>query len=97
MKTFTFFSLLTILSFSCFAQIQFEDGYFISNDGKKTDCLIKNIDWKNNPNEFLYKVSKDAAIKTATISDVAEFGIVNISKYQRFDVDVDQSSENLEW
>lgn len=29
-----------------FAQINYEEGYFITNDNQKQACLIKNIDWK---------------------------------------------------
>jgi hypothetical protein len=41
--------ILTTLCICCFslllaAQTRFEPGYFISNDGSKTACLIKNID-----------------------------------------------------
>ena len=35
--------ILTIISLQAFAQIKYESGYFINNEGIRTDCLIKNI------------------------------------------------------
>lgn len=41
-----FLIFLPILSFS---QINFESGYIIRNNNIKTECLIRNVAWKNNP------------------------------------------------
>ena len=54
MKNLLVISFLFYLTFS-YSQITFEKGYFISNDGIKTECFIKNLDWRNNPTEFEYK------------------------------------------
>jgi hypothetical protein len=87
------------LSFSFLqAQINFEKGYYISNSGIKTQCLIKNIDWKDNPTEFEYKISPtDTEIKTETIASVSEFGIDNTSKYKRFKINIERSSNDLHY
>ena len=45
MKTQLLILLITILSFNCYSQIKYQKGYYINNDGQKTDCLIKNVDW----------------------------------------------------
>ena len=37
------------------AQTKFEKGYFVDNSGQRTEVLIKNLDWKNNPTEFEFK------------------------------------------
>ncbi|MEW4924000.1 tRNA modification GTPase [Algibacter sp. 2305UL17-15] len=84
--------LITILSINCYAQISFEKGYYIDNSNQKVDCLIKNIDWKNNPTEFEYKLTEHSSKKTATIKTIKEFGIYNISKYSRQTIDIDRSS-----
>lgn len=87
--------LLPFFIMICFhanSQIKYEPGYFITNAGEKIDCLIKNLDWKNNPLKFSYRLNKDAAVQTGKIEDVKEFGITNISKYQRFVADIDSSS-----
>lgn len=93
-------NLLTIVfvlffSFSK-AQINFEKGYFISNSGIRTQCLIKNIDWNDNPTQFEYKIdSNDTEIKTESIVSVSEFGIDNTSKFKRYKVNIERSSTNL--
>lgn len=67
------------------AQIGFEKGYFISNDSLKTECFIKNLDWRSSPIVFSYKLAlADNEIKTEKIDYVKEFGIDNLSKYERF-------------
>jgi hypothetical protein len=92
--------LLTILFILCFsfakAQINFEKGYFISNSGIKTQCLIKNIDWNDNPTQFEYKINpNDPEIKTGSIGSVAEFGIDNTSKFKRYKVNIERSGNDL--
>jgi hypothetical protein len=78
-----------------YSQITFEKGFFISNDGTKTECFIKNIDWKNNPTEFKYKIQiNDTQSLIQTIMTVQEFGINNVSRYKRLNVKIDQSSDN---
>lgn len=89
------FLVLFISSISCFGQISFEKGYFIDNSGLRTDCLIKNYDWKNNPTEFEYKSSEKAVVRRESISSVKEFGIYDISKYVKHSVDIDRSSKVL--
>lgn len=95
MKKQLFFILILFWSITSYSQIKFESGYFVSNDGNRIDCLIKNIDWKNNPTEFSYKLSENAEIKTADIKSVLEFGITDFIKYKRFSVDIDKSSEDM--
>ena len=89
--------LILILSIAgkCFGQVIFEKGYFINNDGLKTECLIKNKDWGKNPKDFKYKLSNDGEVKNAEIKDVKEFSVTDYSKYVRADVDIDMSSSKL--
>lgn len=78
-----------------YAQIQFEKGYFITDSGTRTACYIKNIDWKNNPTSFEYKVNlDDLQPTTGKIDQVAEFGIDDVSKYRRFTVKTERSHVN---
>ncbi|WKN29896.1 hypothetical protein PZB74_13065 [Porifericola rhodea] len=81
------FSLM--LSFSGFAQIEFEKGYFINNAGQRKDCLIKNMDWKDSPTSFLYKASASAQEQSADIEEVSEFGVAGYIKYVRSEVQID--------
>ncbi|MFI5152710.1 MAG: hypothetical protein ACHQET_05205 [Chitinophagales bacterium] len=96
MKTLLLVTWGCALHCICCAQIKFEPGYFIANDGKKISCLIKNLDWLNNPTNFLYKESDNSEIKKASIAEVSEFGVLNICKYKRFDADVDTSADALD-
>ncbi|MCD0467395.1 PorT family protein [Flavobacterium sp. ENC] len=78
------------------AQISFEKGYFISNSGKRTECYIKNLDWKDNPTNFKYKTElTDSEPATESIATVQEFGIDNESTYKRFKIKIDRSSDDL--
>ena len=89
--------LLTFLSLSLqgFSQIKYEAGYFIDNNGTKTECLIKNIDWRVNPSQFEYKENETAKPKTATITSTQEFAVSNGKKYRRYIGDIDKSSHLL--
>ncbi|NML56215.1 porin family protein [Chryseobacterium cheonjiense] len=78
------------------AQIKFEKGYFINNSGKKTEVLIKNIGWKNNPTEFTYKDLGSEDVKKEKISNVQEFGIENTERYIRKTVMLDSSPNQLD-
>jgi hypothetical protein len=82
-----------IISINSLGQIKYEKGYFISNDDKRTDCLIKNNDWANNPSEFQHKLEAEDKSATATIANVKEFGVAN-SKYIRVIVKMDKSTED---
>jgi len=95
MKTQLLLLLTTILSLNCYSQISFEKGYYINNSNEKVDCLIKNIDWMNNPTGFEYKLTENSDSQKATIKTVKEFGIYNTSKYGRYLVKIDKSSNAI--
>ena len=95
MKKRILFLLITILSLNCYSQISFQKGYYIDNTNQKINCLIKNINWKNNPTKFEYKLSENSESKKTTIKTIKEFGIDNISKYVRSTVNIDRSSVNI--
>ncbi len=95
MKNLQLLLLIIICGLKGHSQITFEKGYFIGNNGIKTNCLIKNIDWKNNPSTFLYKTSENDEVKTATIKSTIEFAIDNGSKYIRKSVSIDRSSDDV--
>lgn len=87
---------VSIISVNINSQIAFEQGYFINNANQKINCLLKNKDWKNNPEEFQYKLNNNDDPKIETIKTVKEFGIENSFKYVRATVDIDRSSENID-
>ena len=78
----------------CNSQISFVEGYYINNSNQKINCLIKNVDWKNNPQEFEYQKTEQAEKKILKIKSVKEFGINNVSKYIRSIVNIDRSGSH---
>lgn len=90
-----FFRLFLFACVTSSAQVQFVSGYFISNDGQKIDCQIKNEDWRDNPSSFEYKLSENSQIEIGAISTVKEFGILNNIKYERYSVKIDKSSDRI--
>lgn len=89
-------TLSTIIFSESYCQIAFENGYFINESNEKINCLIKNLDWKNNPTEFEYQLSQSDIVQKATIQTVKEFGIDNTSKYIRAKVNIDRSSNQID-
>ncbi|MCL9803945.1 PorT family protein [Flavobacterium amniphilum] len=88
--------LLLLMCNCIFAQINYEKGYFIDNAGLRTDCFIKNEDWKNNPDKFYFKINEQGEENFRTIHNVKEFGVDNFSKYERHEVSIDISTTNLQ-
>ncbi|MEM9328146.1 MAG: tRNA modification GTPase [Bacteroidota bacterium] len=80
---------------AAFAQVEFEPGYFIDESDKKISCFIKNVDRKNNPTEFRYKLNAGDSIQIGQLASVKEFAIDGSSKFQRATVPIDRSSDNL--
>lgn len=95
MKNNLLFTLMVLISTLSFSQISFESGYFIDNSNNKVSCLIKNLDWKNNPTQFEYKLSEDSDSKKLDIKSVKEFGTNNDSRYVRALVNIERSEPNF--
>lgn len=95
MKRYILISISICFIHVSYAQIRYEPGYFITNNGDTTHCIIKNVDWKNNPNEFNYKAIASSDVRLGKIDDISEFKILSGAKYKRFTVEVDTSSDQL--
>ena len=95
MKQHLLLFLTALLSLNCYSQIKFEKGYFIDNEDQKEEGLIRNVDWRNNPSEFEFKVSENEESRNETLESVKEFGIYDVAKYIRHTVNVDRSSGNI--
>lgn len=80
--TLFFFNLIN-------SQIKYEEGYIIKNNQEKVDCLIRYLEWKNNPEEFEYKLSETGEVQLGNLSNIVAFGINNRAIYVRSEVDVD--------
>jgi len=95
MKQTLLLLLIAITSLHSYGQVAFEKGYYINNANQVVNCDIKNLDWRNNPTVFEYRLPNSEDIKTAVIATVKEFGIENGVKYLRKTVNIDRSSDNL--
>ncbi|MFK7946871.1 MAG: outer membrane beta-barrel protein [Saprospiraceae bacterium] len=94
MKNQVLLFLILILTVNSYAQIHFEKGYFIDKSGKRTECLIKNSDWLNNPSSFEYKLSKKGKLQKLSLeSSIKVFEIYGVTKYINTIVDMDRSSQ----
>jgi len=93
-QTFVIVTLLFLTS-NLFSQNNYEAGYFINNDGQRTNGLIKNIDWKNNPVEFNYKSTQNDSPKTMSIENIKEFGVIGKAKFIRETLKIDRSTSNV--
>lgn len=82
--------LLLLLPVAAICQVTYQPGYFIEN-GKKTECLIRNYAWKNNPVSIEYKIAKTDEPRVKTIREISEFK-VDAYKFKRFDVNLDRSA-----
>ncbi|WP_430814042.1 outer membrane beta-barrel protein [Carboxylicivirga sp. RSCT41] len=89
-------ALITISFIKSYSQISFENGYFIDESNKKIECLIKNIDWLDNPTEFMYKLSPNEEVQKATIHTVKEFVINDFCKYIRANTKIDRSIDHID-
>ena len=87
--------LILLFAIKSYGQISFENGYFISIENEKIECFIKNLDWKNNPSSFVYKLTENGIEKKGTILNVKEFGINIATKYVSRTVFIDESSSFL--
>ncbi|WP_394748392.1 hypothetical protein [Spongiimicrobium salis] len=89
-NNFLFFFLLFCIN--AHAQVSFEKGYIIDNAGKRTDCWIKNVDWRQNPSEFEYRLTSDNPIQKGSLQNITEFAILNTPhKYVRAKVKIEVS------
>ncbi len=91
-KPLLFFFLL-LMGFTGYSQTAFERGYYINNTNQKVEGLIRNLDWKNNPDNFVFKKSENENQEVLTIKTVTEFGIYDKSKYVRQLINIDRASD----
>ncbi len=95
MKKYIICFAILFLAINLYSQITFEKGYFINNKGERIECFIKNLDWKNNPKEFIYKKELDFTENSTNIKHVKEFGVYNTNKFVRVNVEMDRSSNDI--
>jgi|GEM_PF-1706580 len=97
MKVIVSMLMLCFISIAGYSQVSYYPGYFITNNGDRIECLIKDDDWKTNPKEFYYKYSFGAEKGIKSIEEVKEFGVTaeeNRVKFIRALVYLDRSSDD---
>lgn len=67
-----FFSFIVCLTVH--GQTQFEKGYFVSNDGNRVDCLIRNHKWSDSPKRVVYKLTTEDSEKVWEPGQIRAFG-----------------------
>lgn len=77
------------------AQSIYEAGYFIDNNGKKTECLIKKLAWKSNPTEFQWKKTISSSAKTEVIEDIKEFAVGEEYRFKRYILQFDLNGDTV--
>lgn len=92
MKKISIVTAFVLVFSNAVGQIKFEPGYFITHDGQRTECQIRNVDWENNPSSFQYKVN-GGETQEGSIQGIKEFGLTGGSVFIRFTVDMDRSSD----
>ena len=79
------------------AQQHFKPGYFITKEGKKTTCFIKDYAWSVSPKEIKYRLSEEGENQIIKTSELNEVGIENILKYETHKVEIDVSSSKIKY
>ena len=95
MRSDFLFFILNLVILNSFGQVNFEKGYFIGNDNRRVECLIKNTDWDHNPTDFRYKFAETDESQRGDLSSAREFGILNVVKFIRADVKIDRSTRGF--
>ena len=70
MKKQVILLIFLMCSISGYAQITLEKGYYIDDDDRRIDCLIKNMDWGNNPTSLNYKLTDDSESIQVSIKSI---------------------------
>lgn len=91
MKNFAFVFLCLIFTSFGYSQTKYENGYIIKKNDEKVNCLIKNLNWKNNPTEVYYKLTEISPEEIGTLETIKEFGVTDKLKFENHLVDIDKS------
>jgi len=91
--------LITFLVFLCglksYTQTTFKPGYYITTNQDTIQGLIKDYDWRGNPDQINFKASKNGAERTLLAKDILLFEILDSSRYVSVNVDIDTSDDKL--
>ena len=87
--------LFTISNFIVKSQALYVKGYFVDNNGFKTECLIENKDWESSPRELHYKMSETSIPRKLNTDSISLFELPGYSKYISKTLQIDKSSSDI--
>ncbi|WP_187264652.1 outer membrane beta-barrel protein [Pontibacter beigongshangensis] len=87
--------LLCCLSLNSFAQKNFSEGYYISNQGDTVRCLINDRNWLKNPETVQLKLTASGEVVTYQVADIKGFGLATGDVYVREEVSIDQTKNKI--
>lgn len=87
--------IFLITTSGIFAQVNFEKGHFVTENGIKTDCYIKNEGWQNNPSKFEYKLTLDGDTKVLRMTNLKTLVINDAFKFEKHTVQIDLSEQTI--
>lgn len=82
---------LLLIFTSGFAQINYEKGYIVNQEGERIECLILNVDWLHNPTEIKYKMDESGGVLSGSPLTLKEFGVLGGAKFISALVKIDTS------
>ncbi len=94
-KHVIFFIFLSGIWLFSKAQMKFVEGYIVTNDHKKTICLIRNGGSAESSMNFEYKSKDENKISKIELSKIEEFGIGNELKCIRALIKIDVSPNRI--
>jgi hypothetical protein len=95
MKTKILIILILLFCFQVNAQSTFKEGFYTNNSGDSIQGLIKDLDWKTNPDEIQFKTNSASRIRNLKPEDISFFEIFNKVKYKSVEVDIDKSDNSI--
>lgn len=90
-----FLVIAFLLANSIYSQSNFYKGFFISNDGIKTECFIKYTSPTSTPVVFEYKMNDGDPIQKMNFNDFKIAEIPGITKFVKATVEMDRYTKNI--
>jgi len=94
-KHFTLIVIFSCIWFISSAQIKFVEGYVITNNHTKLDCLIRNIGNPESSSNYEYQLKTDKTTAKIELSKIEEFGVENEMKFVRALIKIDVSPSRI--
>lgn len=83
---------LLLCAVAAAAQVAYERGHYVDNDGERHEGYVLNEGWSDIPTMFKFSPDgRQRSAKTVTVRDASEFGVGDVVKYVRAKVPLDVS------